>query len=174
MEEMDIRGGLYSTTPLPPNHRSNFLGEKYISLSWSVTEFFGVGTSEAGNRISGFLTMRPLGEFGRARNGYTRSSSSLFPANYLQTQQVITTTLESCQVKRVFTDGFCLVYSQFTPALTLFSVKLKPRKMETSLKSCSQVASRGLEQRTFDPLWCFSWHLPESQVYSVFLNVSLC
>lgn len=57
--------------------------------------------------------------------------------NYLQTQKVITTTFESCQVKRAFTGGFCLVYSQFTPALTFFSVKLKPRKMETSLQSCS-------------------------------------
>lgn len=125
-----------STTPLPPKHPSNFLGENtFHFLDLELSSFLGGGA--AGNHILGFLTMRPLGEFGRARKEYTRNSSSLFLENYLQTQKVITTTLESCQVKRAFTDGFCLVYSQFTPALTFFSVKLKPRKMETSLQSCS-------------------------------------
>ena len=125
-----------STTLLPPNHPSNFGGgNTFHFLDLELSSFWGGGA--AGNHISGFLIMRPLGEFGRARNGYTRNSSSLFLGNYLQTQKVITATLESCQVKRAFTDGFCLVYSQFTPALTFFSVKLKPGKMETSLKSCS-------------------------------------
>lgn len=80
--------------------------------------------------------MKSVCELGRVRKGYSKSCCVLSSLEITSKQKIITATLESYHVKLEFTDRFCLITPIYSTS-QIFSVNLKTRKMETSLKSCS-------------------------------------
>lgn len=107
----------HSCTLKPP-----LRGKQSLRQSWGVGgrntfHFLGLELRTfcrkrgGGNPASRFLTMKPLCELGRVREGYGESSCVLSSLEITSKQKVITTTLESYQRKLEFIDRFCLVNS---------------------------------------------------------------